>query len=415
MPPSLSPLADPLPLADASGSAPAALPSAQAATILAPLPPSPPSASAPSASDQFALDLPARQGLDEVRGRVLADDEGKWDVILPRQSLLMDRGTLLLPSECEGDYPPSVTLSPWATAQACTRLGIPTAYFRRCPTPLQDAQFNHWAWKGNGIHEDGDWDDEPEAPPTQGEVPERWLLRAKAGQVRGILSQRYVRLDNRQLLDCLHPLLQSRYEVKSLALTEESLHLRLVDPALARDVLPNDRLVVGLHVANSEVGRRAVSVDALVYRLVCANGLIKLVRGRSLLRHRHVSWDEPRFAFSLERALGEALTAGAGLIEQLSWAARTPVADVDGTLAALVHQGSLTQELRERVRRALLGTPPSQQETAYGLVNALTFVAQGLCPDDRYDLEVLGGRLLENGFPKPLTSADARLAPGMRP
>ncbi len=113
MPPILSPLADP------SGSAPAALPPAQAASSPAPL--SLPS-SPLSVPDQFALDLPARQGLDEVRGRVLADDEGKWDVILPRQSLLMDRGTLLMPSEYEGDYPPAMTLSPWATAQACTRL-----------------------------------------------------------------------------------------------------------------------------------------------------------------------------------------------------------------------------------------------------------------------------------------------------
>jgi hypothetical protein len=88
---------------------------------------------------------------------------------------------------------------------------------------------------------------------------------------------------------------------------------------------------------------------------------------------------------------------------------------VDGTLAALVQQGSLTQELREGVRRALLGTPPSQQETVYGLVNALTFVAQGLCPDDRYDLEVLAGRLLENGLPRPVSSAGTRLTPGMRP
>ena len=233
--------------------------------------------------------------------------------------------------------------------------------------------------------------------------------------MRGILSQRYVRLDNRHLLDCLLPLLQSRYEVKHLALTPESLHLRLVDPDLTRDVLPNDRLMVGLHVANSEVGRRAVSVDALVYRLVCANGLIRLVRGRSLLRHRHVSWDEPRFAEALQKALGEALTAGAGLIEQLAWAAKTPIPDVDGTLAALVQQGSLTQELREGVRRALLGTPPSQQETVYGLVNALTFVAQGLCPDDRYDLEVLAGRLLENGLPRPVSSAGTHLTPGIRP
>ena len=375
----------------------------------------------PEPSPQFALDIPARRGLDEVRERIHADNTGKWDLTLPRHRLMLRGGRLVLPSGYEDEYPERLTLSPWATAQACQRLGIPTAYFRKCPPPLRDAQFNHWAWREQAQQEydlpldDEDMEPVPVAEPPVPAKPDGWLLRAKGSEVRGILSQRYVRLDNQQLMDCLVPLLESRYEVKSLALTGESLHLRLIDPSLARDVLPNDRLMVGLHVTNSEVGRRAVSVDALVYRLVCTNGLIRLVRGKSLLRQRHISWEQPRFVDALHRALCEALTAGAGLIEQLAWAVRTPVPNVEGTLTALMQQGSLTQSLQEGVRRALLGTPPSQQETVYGFVNALTFVAQGLCPDDRYDLEVLAGRLLENGLPRPVASESVRLTPGMQP
>ena len=41
----------------------------------------------------------------------------------------------------------------------------------------------------------------------------------------------------------------------------------------------------------------------------------------------------------------------------------------------------------------------SQRDTLYGLVNALTFTAQTLAPDERYSLETLAGRLLENGVP----------------
>ena len=43
--------------------------------------------------------------------------------------------------------PERLTLSPWATAQACQRLGIPPDYFRRCSDPLKDANFNHFLWR----------------------------------------------------------------------------------------------------------------------------------------------------------------------------------------------------------------------------------------------------------------------------
>ena len=342
---------------------------------------------------QAALDLPARCGLDEVQERIRHDDRGKWDLSAPRDRLALAGGQIILPEDCLDEYPERLTLSPWATAQACQRLGIPPDYFRKCSAPLKDANFNHWVWRH---------DAEPDEDGASPASPRPWLLRCKGQTVRAVLSDRYVPLDNADLLGILVPLLEGRFEVRGLSLTPESLHLRLVDPRLAREVLPDDRLMAGVHIANSETGSRSVSVDAMVWRLVCLNGLVRLVRGKSLLRQRHVSWDRPRFADALGRAVSEALTAGAGLIDRLEAATREPVPDVEGVIRAIGQQAALTQSVQERVRLALLGTPPSQAETVYGLTQALTFVAQSLPPDDRYELEVTAGRLLDEGLPPPV-------------
>ncbi len=364
---------------------------------------------APAMPDQTILDLPARCGLSAVWERLHQGDRNKWDLAIPRERLMLSGGRLVLPEEFRDEYPECLDLSGWATMQACQRLGIPAQYFVRCPPPLRDVQFNHWLWKGTQVPDDPLPDEEDAASDlshrSSAEGLRPWLLRGKGDVVRAVLSDRYAPLDNADLLATLTPFLEGRFEVKSLALTPESLHLRLVDPRLAREVLPDDRLMVGLHVANSEVGRRSVTVDALVYRLVCQNGLIRLVKGRSLLRQRHVSWDRSHFADALSRALLEAITAGAGLIERLSLATRMPVPDVEGLILALSRQAGLTQRVQDGVRRALLATPASQQETVYGFVQALTLTAQDLPPDDRYDLEVVAGRLLDEGLPSPAKPA----------
>jgi hypothetical protein len=78
-------------------------------------------------------------------------------------------------------------------------------------------------------------------------------------------------------------------------------------------------------------------------------------------------------------------------------------------ILALSRQAGLTQRVQEGVRRALLATPASQQETVYGFVQALTLTAQDLPPDDRYDLEVAAGRLLDEGLPSPAKAGPPKL------
>lgn len=342
--------------------------------------------------------------MDEVRDRICTDDAGKWDNLLDTGEMLFRDGRLTFPRLYRADHPKGLTLTRWATSQMCQRLNIPSAYFRRCPPALQDHQANHWmrlmeterekesAHNGsgsnsrNGHHHTG---------------RDRWLLRAKNDVLRGVLSERFTRFDNTDLLTSLLPSLETRFEVGWFALTDESLHLRLLDPTLSREVLPNDRLVAGLHISNSEVGKRSVTIDALVYRLVCQNGLVRLVKGKSLLQRRHVAITTAHMEMALRNAIREALMQSTGFMERLSWATSQHVKDVPGMLDTLALEWGLSQVLRGKVQDAILTEPRTQHETLYGLVNGLTSAAQGLEADERYTLETLAGKLLESGPPRP--------------
>jgi len=321
--------------------------------------------------------------VEDVRERTLTDDHDKWDVLAdPRDMYLMD-GRLSFQRPYASTQATSLRPGAWATGQMCRRLGIPTPYFRRCPPSLQDRQFNYW------LH------DAPASPDSGPHASDRWFLRCKGDALRGVLSERYSCLDNVDLMQSLEPALDSRYRVGWFALTEESFHLRLLDYRLAREVLPDDRLVAGIHVANSEVGRRAVTVDALVFRLVCTNGLIRLVRGASLMNRRHVALSRPQFEAGLHQAIRDALESGVDFMERLAAATTRPVQDVDSTIRRFSSQWSLSQATETNIRQALLTESSAQQETVYGVVNAVTNAAQSLPPDERYSLEALASTLLD--------------------
>lgn len=314
--------------------------------------------------------------LEDVRQRVQRDDRGKWDTLVPRTELELFQGRLAFQAN---QCPQAIEPTPWSVSQLCTRLGIPTPYFRKCPAELQDAQANYWLRYGRQ------------------KAQEQWLLRLHHNTVRAVLSEHYSPLDNATLLDELRPLLPDSYRVDWFGLSDESLHLRVVDPQRYREVLPDDALTVGIHIANSEVGYRSVTVDALVYRLVCKNGLIRLVKGKSLMRQRHLHVSEMRFVGVLGEAIANALQESEGFLQQLQAATQTPVPDMAEVLEKIAERWHLSEETQETVKQSLQREPASQQESLYGLVNAYTAAAQHLPDEGRYDLEVLAGNLAAQG------------------
>ena len=334
---------------------------------------------------------------DDVRDLVRTDDRDKWDSVARVQEVSLCGGRLHFLQAVSNDWEGGLAFSPWSLSQACQKLGIPTAYFKRCPPALQDAQFNHFAQYLHIGREFRRADHQAE---------EAWTIRCKGANVRGVLSPRYAKLDNARLLDALLPVLAgTRYKVGLIQLSPESFHLRLIEPTVGREVLPGDRLLVGVHVANSEVGLRAVTVDAVVFRLVCTNGLIRRVNHKSLLSQRHIHVSEPRFQSLLERAVGEAITVAAGFIEQIAVATRTPVPDPQAAMEVLGQAWVLPKATIEMAQFALHGEGQGQSHTLYGLTNALTLTAQRLSPDERFHLETLAGTLVDAGQAGPAERA----------
>ena len=319
--------------------------------------------------------------LDEVCERVSADDAGKHDNLVPIREVSMQHGRIYWPGADDDGF--GFALSPWAMGQACTKLGMPAAYFGRCPKELQDAQFNHW----RGLPEEL-------RKKAGGDGGQQWTVRAKGATVRGVLSARYEKLDNRQLLSALLPALEGmNYPVKLFDLNDESFHLRLIDPRMSRLVLPGDPLIVAIHIANSEVGLRAVTIDACIFRQVCSNGMVRKIAGRSMLKQRHIHVATAQFVPLLQDAIAQARLVAAAFIEQMILSTKTVVPDPARAIEVLADAWKLSKQTAEYIRFGLYGE--SHQDTLYGLVNAVTSAAQKLPVESRFELETLASVLID--------------------
>ena len=93
---------------------------------------------------------------------------------------------------------------------------------------------------------------------------------------RAMLSDRYRRIDNLEIASAVLPLFagQEGMEVISSEVTEQRMYLKILNKRLEMEVVPGDLVQAGVVISNSEVGLGAVSVQPLVYRLICSNGAV---------------------------------------------------------------------------------------------------------------------------------------------
>ena len=93
---------------------------------------------------------------------------------------------------------------------------------------------------------------------------------------RALLSDRYRRIDNLEVATAVLPLFAGKpdIEVVSSEVNDNHLFLKIVSHRVEMEVVPGDYVQAGVVISNSEVGLGAVSVQPLVYRLICSNGAI---------------------------------------------------------------------------------------------------------------------------------------------
>ena len=109
-----------------------------------------------------------------------------------------------------------------------------------------------------------------------------------ASYLRAFVSDRYRRRDNYELAQAILPVLAGLGEdvrFESCALTERRMYLKAVLPRVTQDVAVGDAVQAGVVISNSETGHGALSVQPMVFRLICLNGMIVPEHG---MRSTHV-------------------------------------------------------------------------------------------------------------------------------
>jgi hypothetical protein len=289
----------------------------------------------------------------------------------------------------------SYGVAPLARHQLADKLKIPFAYFERMRAEqpeLLDRNVNTWL-QGDG---------------------ERRMIRTLDGTVRAVLSERYRRLDNFDLAESVLPVLQQLPDVvfESVELTETRMYLKCVTPRLTYEMTPGDIVQAGVVVSNSETGQGTLSVQPLLFRLVCRNGLIvadsslrKTHVGRALgtddegltvFRDDTMRADDRAFFLKVRDVVQAAVTEAT--FRQAAWKLQRTrkiplVGDPVRTVEVLAQRYALNDTERSGVLRHLIN---ESELSGYGLVNAVTHFSQDLQDYDRAtEFESLGGKLIE--------------------
>jgi hypothetical protein len=154
-----------------------------------------------------------------------------------------------------------------AHQQLSQTLGIPKTYYDKMLTEQPDLlamNVNRW------LHAQ----------------PARKMVRTLDGGVRAFLSESYRPLDNLDLATAVLPKLAGlEAQVLSGEVTENRLYIKAVTARIQGQVKKDDVIQAGVVISNSEVGLGRLVVEALDYRLVCLNGMIR----EEAIRKTHVS------------------------------------------------------------------------------------------------------------------------------
>jgi len=350
-------------------------------------------------------------GLQELISTVREQVARKNDYIRPAASIeaLDDGGKLLIGLWSEGEERDEVLTkfhpSEVANRQISSTLDIPKRYYDRMlreDTGLLASNINRW------ISEAGRRTLRTFSP-DDGEAH---------GTLRAFLSDRYLPLDNVDLLAAILPRFEELgMEITQCNLSEAHMTIKAVMPGrIATAPRVGDRIQAGIALGNSEVGLGSLWISEFDTVLSCSNGMI----GEKTLRKTHAggrsgvdvvddSYDV--FSDSTKRKSTEAFWSQVGdviemVLDEERFAARLVYyrdamedesPERPGKLVeSICSKFNIPVEDRESVLERYMR---SGQETRWGIANAITSYAQQLDDyDTRTDLEVVGHNIVTSSW-----------------
>ena len=262
--------------------------------------------------------------------------------------------------------------------------------------------------------------------------PEQRMVRTLDGTVRAFLSNRYRRIDHLDIMNAVLPIIGEIPNISfvSCDISDSKMFIKAINPNLQTEITPGDVVQSGIVISNSETGQGRVSVQPLIYRLVCLNGMVSQNLG---VARNHIgrinSTDENNLLYkddtlladdralmlkirdSVRAAVDEVMFES--IVDTLREAktVRMDTSDIPAVVRLSSRQFGLHDSEGEGVLNRLIETGDF---TLYGLANAVTRHSQDVEDYERAsDLEGIGYEMvtmspvLWNRINRPATAAAA--------
>ena len=332
----------------------------------------------------------------ELAEAIQNEADNKKDYISPSQRMHVHaNGDLKISMRDANDDVLDMPLTQHASRQMAAKFGIPAKYFDRMLADAPDllaTNANHW------LHKE----------------PKDLMVRTLFGKVRGIMSNRYQRIDNINIAEDLLPFLsvQDGLEIASCEVTEKKLYIKAVMHKMVSEIKKGDVVEAGLWISNSEIGCGQFEVAPFIHRLICLNGM-KVIDAKFGKRHVGARADVNDSTYSILsdetlRADDRAFMLKARDVVKAAFDEKifeghvnklrdTTERKLEGNPVKAIEvlgatHGLLQGEQSSILRKLIEGGDTSQ----YGLLNAVTAYSQDVSDYDRAsELEELGGKIVD--------------------
>lgn len=238
-----------------------------------------------------------------------------------------------------------------------------------------------------------------------------WMFRAFNDACRAVLSDQYKDIPNTELLQIVERIVKEAntpsYIVGYSDVNPDTVNLRTIwqEVETPRDHGGNNHWGIGVHISNNEIGGGFTWVKPLIKRTSCNNS-ISVDLDKWTLRLAHRGGSSLAKMVQIKTAMQEALPFAAQLLERMIEADSVNVPEFGDVLRGLALEYRWSDRIYTEVVR---GT--ENVETLAGIVNGVTFAGHSIPnPDDRADMEALGGRILLEEHPESLFARAIKLA-----
>jgi len=229
------------------------------------------------------------------------------------------------------------------------------------------------------------------------------------GYCRALMSSKFQPFDTLELIESIAPYCK-RAKVRLVFDDPEVFHLSLTFPGTKTRIKAGDVVERGIHVSNSEVGMRSVTIAGMVWRANCLNQLIghsyggngddikaefkpgRRGRGESsgIIRLRHIG-DSDRLRDMIGAAIESTYLESTKLLAQFKGALKVRIEDPASRLQKIAEDNDLTQEDYKALLDSFMLEP---DKNLFGVVNAITATARERDGEGAYQLQRIAGREL---------------------